>query len=231
MKIAFISDFSKTLTASGNPTTWSVFAKSGLLWEWYTEKRNELFHKFHKYELAWDIEQTKLWWKWHLDLFVEYELDQEIIQKVISDEKYFKPREWLDLFFWYLKSSDIGVKIITSSWVSNFIKEFFSFHDIDSSNIQIIGNSLNLNLQWKVTWYKNDIICSLNKYDHEVDLSLYDHVVLLWDDESDICMYQWDNCTRIWFCDDSRKGYDIYLWKEWRMDKVIDIIKELEWSK
>ncbi len=65
-KISIISDFSKTLTDSSNPTTWSVFAKSWLLWEEYIKERNHFYDIYHKYELEWDVEKTKQWWKKHL---------------------------------------------------------------------------------------------------------------------------------------------------------------------
>ncbi len=51
-RTAIISDFSKTLTSGTNPTTWSVFAKSGLLGTDYTRERNDFFDQYHDYELA-----------------------------------------------------------------------------------------------------------------------------------------------------------------------------------
>ena len=57
-KIAIISDFSKTLTSKDNPTTWSVFTKSGLLGEKYTKERDQYYNEYHQFELQWDVEKT-----------------------------------------------------------------------------------------------------------------------------------------------------------------------------
>jgi len=63
-------------------------------------------------------------------------------------------------------------------------------------------------------WYDADsIITSLNKYEHHFDLSGYDKIILLWDDATDLQMYKGE-CLKIWFCDESVGGYDVYLGKD-----------------
>jgi hypothetical protein len=47
-----ISDFSKTFTRADMPTTWSVFAKSGLLGEDYIRERDKLYEENIAYEKA-----------------------------------------------------------------------------------------------------------------------------------------------------------------------------------
>lgn len=80
MNSIIISDFSKTITDSSCPTTWSVFAKSGLLGEAYTQERNELYDKYSEYEKSGNCDKTKEWWGKHGDLFVKYGLTRELIE-------------------------------------------------------------------------------------------------------------------------------------------------------
>ena len=226
-KIAIVSDFSKTLTSADNPTTWSVFAKSGLLWEDYIKERDKFFDIYYKYELASDVEKTKKWWKEHLNLFVKYWLNQDLIKKIISDEKYFKARKWLNNFFDIILSWWVKIMIITSSWVSNFVKEFLEYKWINTDNIEVIGNSLEIDDNWKVIWYKDDIITSLNKWEYSKEFLWFDKVILLWDDKSDLDMAKWNNVLKIWFCDEQKaQWYDIYLWKDWSLEEVLKIVEK-----
>ena len=224
-KIAIVSDFSKTLTDSSNPTTWSVFAKSWLLWEEYTKERDIFFDIYHKFELEWNIEKTKEWWKEHLNLFIKFWLTLELIRKIIRDEKYFKPRKGLEIFFDTIFKKNIEIMIITSSWISNFVNEFLNYKWVISNNIELIWNTLKVDDRWKVVWYKDDIITSLNKWQYSSNLWHYEKVVLLWDDESDLDMYNWNNVIKIWFCSEEKiKWYDIYLWKNWNLEEVLEYI-------
>ncbi len=224
MKIAIVSDFSKTLTSYTNPTTWSVFAKSGLLWEKYTKKRQDLYNIYREYEEKWNVEKTKEWWEEHLKLFVEFWLNLNLIKKIVSDETYFKPREWLNEFFDFINNNNIELVIISSSWVSNFVKEFLRHKDINLDKIKIIWNSLVINEIWKVIWFEKDIISSLNKWDINLSLKEFDKVFLLWDEEEDLDMYTGNNTFKIGFCWNEEKWYDIYLWKEGSLSEVINYL-------
>lgn len=107
MKTAFVVDFSKTLTDSSNPTTWSVFAKSWLLWKEYIKDRNSFYDEFHKYELEWNLVKTKQWWWEHMNLFKKYWLSIEIIKEIVKKDEYFKPRQWLREFIEFTWNNDI----------------------------------------------------------------------------------------------------------------------------
>ena len=67
-----ISDFSKTFTTSDMPTTWSIFAKSGLLGEEYISERNNLYDANIHFEKEGNIEMTEKWFLSHAELFVTY---------------------------------------------------------------------------------------------------------------------------------------------------------------
>lgn len=221
MKTLFLADFSKTLTNSSNPTTWSVFAKSWLLGNEYVADRNNFYDEFHKYELEWNTTKTKEWWRKHLFLFQKYELSQKLIQEVVSKNEYFKPRAWLKEFIDFIQKNNLDLFII-SSWVGNFIEEFLEYHNLNSSNIKIFWNNLKFDENWKVCWYEDStIITPLNKWEHNLDPTWFDRIVLLWDDNSDLQMYNW-KCLKIWF-NENMNWYDINLWKDWDLRDLINV--------
>jgi len=219
-----IVDFAKTITSSKNPTTWSVFAKSGILWNEYINERNDLFNQYINFELDWNIEETKNWWKKHMELFVKYGLNKKIINNITNSNDYFEPRDWLKDFLYYIQTNNLDLKII-SSWISDFVESFLIQNWINNSKVKIIANKLNFNTTWDVIWYdKNSIVTTLNKNEHNLDLSSYKKVFLIWDDISDLKMYNW-SCTKIWFCEQEKvKWYDIYLWKNWNLSDVLKYI-------
>jgi len=87
--------------------------------------------------------------------------------------------------------------IITSSWISDFIREFLYYKKISFNKISIKGNTLKINDKGRVTWYEDDIITSLNKWEYMPNLSEYEKIVLLWDNENDLKMYNWSNVIKI----------------------------------
>lgn len=223
--IAIVSDFSKTLTSKTNPTTWSVFAKSGLLWEEYTKKRNDFYNKYYNFEENWNIEKTQEWFGEHLKLFIKYWLNNFLVKQITSNKKYFLERNWLIDFLNYINENDIKLFVI-SSWITNFIELFLKNLNIDIKNIQILSNNLIEDSNWNfISCINNDKITTpLNKNINNLDLTTFDKVILLWDDSSDLKMYNW-NCFKIWFCDKNDADfYDIYLWKDWNL---VDILKYL----
>lgn len=109
-----ISDFSKTFTRADMPTTWSVFAKSGLLGEAYTADRNRLFEENHHFEQEGNIAMTEKWFLDHARLFVQYGLTEKLIDEVIMDDQYFAPRDGVEDFLETLREKDIPLIIVTS---------------------------------------------------------------------------------------------------------------------
>lgn len=226
MKNLFIVDFSKTLTDSSNPTTWSVFAKSGILWEEYIKDRNSFYDEFHKYELDWNLAKTKRWWWEHMNLFKKYWLSIGIIREIVKKDEYFKPRQWLKKFIEFTRKNDIELYIV-SSWVWDFIREFLEYHNLNTENIKIYWNKLNFDENWIVSWYKEStIITPLNKKEHKFRIDDFNKVVLLWDDVTDLDMYSWE-CLKIWF-NEIATWFDINLWKNWDLKEVIDIYNNLK---
>lgn len=222
-KTIIITDFSKTLTSHENPTTWWVFAKSWLLGEEYTKERNKYYEEYHNFELQWNVQKTKQWWWEHLDLFSKYWLTKKMINQ-ITNSNYFVKRNWLENFIKTIQEKWIKL-FIASSWVSDFIESFLIQNWISDEWIEIYGNSLIFNDNWKVIWFDNkSIVTTLNKWENKFDLEFYWKVILLWDDSSDLDMYNW-NCLKIWFCESNEvKWYDIYLWNNGDLNEVLNNI-------
>jgi HAD superfamily phosphoserine phosphatase-like hydrolase len=189
MKTLIISDFSKTFTDPSCSTTWSVFAKSGLLGSEYTAERNRLYGEYHDFELAGDLEKTKEWWGKHGELFVTYGLTKELISRIVADEKYFKPRLGLSEFFKFIQENNISLHIV-SSGISQFIEEFLRIHNAPEG-IVVYGNELQLKDSQVVGFDHSSIITTLNKQDGLISTNTdCDKIVLLGDDETDLAMYK-----------------------------------------
>lgn len=109
-----ISDFSKTFTRADMPTTWSVFAKSGLLGEAYTDDRNLLYEANIGFEQVGDIVKTEQWFLEHAELFVKHELAESLIDQVVQDDRYFAPRDGVRELLNTLQEKDIPLIIVTS---------------------------------------------------------------------------------------------------------------------
>lgn len=224
MKTLILSDFSKTITSGNNPTTWSVFAKSWLLWEQYILDRDEFYRQNYHYEVEWNVGKTCEWFAEHLKLFAKYGLTEELIHKIVRDNRYFEPRDWIAEFFEGMKEVNADF-IIVSSWIVNFIDAFFEYYNIECG-FKVIWNNLDIS-NGEVVWHSDLVICPLNKYDHGLNLWEYDKIIILWDDESDLKMYEWNNVIKIWFCDKNKPWFDFYLWKEGSLVKVLGKIKEI----
>lgn len=221
MKTLIISDFSKTFTDSSCPTTWSVFAKSGLLGSEYTSERDRLYGEYHDFELAGDIEKTKEWWGKHGELFVTFGLTKELIARIVADEKYFKPRAGLSEFFKFIQKNNISLHIV-SSGISQFIEEFLRLHNAPK-DILVYGNELRFKDSRAVEFDSSSIITTLNKQDGlipTVSVSDYDRVVLLGDDETDLAMYHGPNVKSFGFTDKELE-FDVKLGKNASFSELI----------
>jgi len=89
--------------------------------------------------------------------------------------------------------------------------------------MKIYGNELVFDTDGKVVGYDQDsIVCTLNKNEHPFDLSGYDRVILLGDDQTDLQMYALDS-LKITF-GKQQWGYDILLGPEGTLEWVVEEI-------
>ncbi len=95
-KLHIVSDFDRTLTGESGegkkPTTsWAIFLSK--LGEEYAKERNKLFNTYFPIERdttlshEYKSEQMSIWWQKHLALLVREGVTEEMIKKVIQEEK------------------------------------------------------------------------------------------------------------------------------------------------
>ncbi len=216
-----ISDFSKTFTTSDMPTTWSIFAKSGLLGDEYISERNNLYDANVHFEKEGNVEMTEKWFLAHAELFVTYWLTQDQIDQVVMDDQYFAPREGVREFLDYLISEDIPLVIVTSG-ITNFVTTWFQKRYNYTPEI-VFGNELILE-DGIVTGVEEDsITCPLDK---TIDIEFEhgsDDVILLGDNTEDTQVIK-NQKISIGFTDEER-GFTVKLGKEGNMKDIIVYLK------
>lgn len=184
MKTLIISDFSKTFTDASCPTSYSVFAKSGLLGAEYTANRDALFDERHHFELEKNKEETQRWFFDHVQLFVNYGLTQELIDKIIADDTYFKPRAGVSEFLAYIRENHIPLKIVTSG-VTNFVEAFFRVRGYGLDGIEIQGNRLVMEDGKAIGIDRSHGINTIDKENHTFHTDGYDQIIVLGDNKED----------------------------------------------
>jgi phosphoserine phosphatase len=214
-----LSDFSKTFTRPDMPTTWSVFAKSGLLGEAYIADRDTLYAANIGYETSWNIEMTEQWFLEHAQLFVKYWLTQEMIDQIVLDDRYFAPREGVREFLDYLIREDIPLVIVTSG-VSDFVTAWFLERYNYSPEI-VFGNELIMDEDIVVWVVEESIMTPLDK---AIELeSDGDEIIVIGDSSEDVSVVQGAKIS-IGFTDEER-GFTVKLGKDASMAAVISYLR------
>ena len=215
-----VSDFSKTFTKSSMPTTWSVFAKSSILWEGYMHERDQLFEQYHSYELAWDVTETEEWFLRHAELFVKYELTEKQIERIVTDDNYFAPRDGVAEFLDEIQSEDISLYIV-SSGISEIIAKWFKLR-FDYVPDIIVANDLIIE-DGKVVWVdKDSIICPLDK-SIEFEFEQWEKDTILVGDALEDTQVISNYAKTIGFTD--KVGvFDITLWKDASMSDILQYV-------
>ncbi len=226
--ISIISDFSKTLTRWDNWTTWSLLAESWILWLEYNLKREELYSQYHKYELLWDKNKTREWFEKHLNLIVNSWITKDKIITLFQKWEYIQERKWLQNLMEYINNHSIKVIIITS-WITDFVEEFFNSLWIDRTNIEIFWNKLVFNNKWEcINYDKESIFCPLDNksiFEKNFTIPFENTCILLWDKKDDLLAYL-DSDISIWFCK-NKQWYDYDLWKDGDLTEVINILEKI----
>lgn len=215
-----ISDFSKTFTSSDMPTTWSVFAKSGILWDDYVHDRVSLYNEYSHLENQGNVDKTEEWFLKHTELFVKYHLTQEQIDTLVMNDEYFAPRAGVSEFLEEIEQLEIPLYIV-SSGITQIIARWFELRYDYIPDI-IIANDLIIN-DWVVTWVDYDsVICPLDK---EIELEFDHHdkaIILIWDNIEDTKIIK--NPTKTIGFTDEERGFDIKLWWGASMIDVLEYI-------
>lgn len=178
-----ISDFDDTFTIHNSYTSWSLFANSGLLPEEYIVERNKLFKKYNPYEIDQNLSDEeknkylKIWWQWHLNLFIKYKLNKDHIREIVSQNKFMDFRDWVWEFL--SKCSEYNIpSIILSAWLTNTIKLFLQSKESLFENIKIVSNNLFFDEVGSCIWFDKDHIIYPNNKDEKDFLPKIKEVIL-----------------------------------------------------
>lgn len=199
-KLQIVADFDNTITQDNGHTSWSLFGKSWLMPDEYNKIRNEYFDYYYPFEIDLSLPFEKRdvlmreWWQKHLELFVKYKLNINVIDNIIKDNSYFDFRAWMKEFMDLAAANNIPF-IILSAWVTNTISEFLRFRDTLSSNLHIVSNDLKFDKDGFCIGINKDVIIhSENKDEHDMPENIKGlvdwktDIILLWDSLADIKM-------------------------------------------
>lgn len=211
-----ISDFSKTFTTADMPTTWSVFAKSGILGDAYIHDRNALFDVYYPREQSGDVRATEEWFLRHLELFVKYGLTLDQIDAIVMDDRYFAPRAGVAEFLEEIQARDIPLCIVSSGIVV-FIRRWFELRFGYTPDV-IIANELVIEDTKVVSVIPESIICPLDKSIKKPLPFIDTDIMIIWDNRDDLSIWHQPKKT-LGFTDDDR-WFGVKLGRDGKMSDI-----------
>lgn len=196
--VYIVADFDRTITTGNSQASWSILANSDLVPKSYVEERQKLYEKYRPIELDETMDfklRTQLikeWFQKHIELFVKYQISEEIFEKAATNLRVLEFRPGAKEFLSFLNENQIPL-IIISAGIGNFIETFLKRHDCYFNNIYISSNKI-LFKDGIAVGVGENIIHSLNK--NEVSLPSCisrklqgrEQVILLGDQVSDLKM-------------------------------------------
>ena len=215
-----IADFSKTFTTADMPTTWSVFAKSGILDDTYIKNRNDLYEKYFPKEQLHDVDSTEEWFLRHMELLVQSGLTLEQIDTLVMDDTYFAPRAGVYEFLQEIQKQEIPLYIV-SSGIKTCIDRWFQLRYDFVPDI-VIANEFTFKDGKIIGVDEESIICSLDK-SIELEFEHWEENILLLGDNSEDTKILSNPRKSIWFTDEER-GFDVNLGRDADMQDVIEYI-------
>ena len=213
-----VADFDRTITKGKSKTSWAILADSKLLPDDYINDRHKLYNYYRPIEID-EFENEiikqqamKDWYHKHIELFIKYQLKEELIEKASNDFRIMEFRKGAKEFSQFLYENHIPL-IIISAGIGNFIKAFLEQNNCNYDNIYISSNMIVFK-DGIAVGVGNNIIHSLNK--NEVSLpgpikrkiSNRSQILLLGDQISDIKMVnasKRENTIRIGFLTEETK--------------------------
>ena len=193
-----VADFDKTITVGNSKTSWSILSNSNLVSPKYSEERDELYNYYRPIELDENMdfekkkELMKEWYTKHINLFVKYQITEDIINIAAKDIKTMEFREGAKDFLDYLYKNNIPL-IINSAGIGNFAKVFLTNNNCYHPNIYISSNMIDFE-NGIATGIGSNIIHSLNKNEMSLPKDIKNKInnrksiLLLGDQKSDKLM-------------------------------------------
>lgn len=228
-----VADFDRTLTTGNSKTSWSILSSSDLVPEVYKKERDDLYNIYRPIEIDEDMdpiersEKVKEWYKRHIELFVKYQLKEELFERAAMDLRVLEFRPYAKEFIEFLHKNDIPL-IIISAGIGNFIESFLKKNGCYYDNIYVSSNIITFT-DGVATGVKDNIIHSLNKNEvsltMEIKAKIKDkrNVLLLGDQKGDLLMVdpkKHENVLSVAFLtDDTQEQKEIY---KTAFDIVID---------
>lgn len=196
--IYVVADFDRTITSDSSKTSWSILADSNLVPKSYVEERQALYNKYRPIEIDENMDfnlRTQLvkeWFQKHIDLFIKYQLSEEVFNTAATNLRIMQFRPGAKEFLEFIYKNNVPL-IIISAGIGNFIEAFLSHHNCYFDNIYVSSNKIIFNHGIAVGVGEN-IIHSLNKNEVSLPnpiknkLTCRKQVILLGDQVSDLKM-------------------------------------------
>jgi 5'-nucleotidase len=184
-----------------------------------------------------------IWWRKHLELFVEYGLTKNIIKDIVKTNK-LNLRDNCDSFINLLKQKNIPF-LILSAGLGEIIKGYLESEKILHKNIHLISNFFKFDSKGKVIDYDSKVIHTFNKNEYAVKNTPYHktiekrkNVILLGDNLGDLNMSKGihhENIIKIGFYNHKentllekfKESFDIIIMNDGPMDFINDLIKDV----
>lgn len=203
--IYVLADFDRTLTIGSSKTSWSILAESDMVPKEYVVERQEFYDYYRPYEIDETLDYKtkcdfmKEWWIKHINLFVKYQISEEVVNKAARDLRVMTFRSGAEDFLRSMHERNIPV-IIISAGIGNFIEQFLIKNNVYFDNIYIVSNMLQFENGIAVG-VRDNIVHSFNKNEvalpEEVKTRIGDrsNIILLGDVTSDVLMASEENRT------------------------------------
>ena len=213
--IHILADFDRTITEGNSNSSWSILSKSNLVPKEYVEERQKLYDYYRPIEIDENIsyeEKNRLmseWWNKHINLFIKYQLSEDVINNACNDLRVMAFRKGSKEFLEKMHIKNIPV-IIISAGIGNFIKQFLINNNCYYDNIYIVSNFIKFE-NGIATGIIGNVTHSFNKNEVFLDNNLQKlledrpHTILLGDQISDILMAKEerrDDALKIGFLDE-----------------------------
>ena len=162
-----LADFDRTITVGDSEGSWSILSKSDKVPDGYKKEAKEIYDYYRPIEVDETLDENVKndlmveWWNKHINLFVKYQISEEVISTAAKDLNIMKFRAGGRAFLENMKNRNIPV-IIISAGIGNFIEQFFEVNDCKFENIFIVSNFVKFENGIAVG-ISDNVIHSLNK--------------------------------------------------------------------
>ena len=255
-KFHVLADFDLTLTKANidgikTQSIMKYLRNGNYLTSDYAKKANELFDRYHPYEIDSRISheekmaKMKEWWTTHFKLLIDSGLDKKTLDRFVQDVK-LEFREGTKEFLEFLDKHNIPLMIISSSGLGSVIPMYLKREGMLYDNISVVANLFEFNEKGIVTKVKEPIIHSFNKSEVTLNhLPIYrellkrKNVLLLGDSLGDLGMiegFDYENLLTIGFLNENvennletyKKKFDVVIPNDGSFEFVNDFVKGFE---